>query len=100
MKLKDLIQLVTDHARERIDTIESIRTYEESEKSTIAQIVGIAALKYADLMNHRTKDYIFDLDRFSSFEGRTGPYILYAAVRIKSVIRLSLIHISEPTRPY
>ena len=87
MKLKDLIQLVTDHARERIDTIESIRTYEESEKSTIAQIVGIAALKYADLMNHRTKDYIFDLDRFSSFEGRTGPYILYAAVRIKSVIR-------------
>ena len=49
--------------------------------------MGVAALKYADLMNHRTKDYVFDLERFSSFEGRTGPYILYAAVRIKSVLR-------------
>ena len=87
MKLKDLIQLVTDHARARIETIESVREYDEDEKETIARIVGVAALKYADLMNHRTKDYVFDLDRFSSFEGRTGPYILYAAVRIKSVMR-------------
>ena len=87
MKLKDLIQLVTDHARARIETIESVREYDEDEKETIARIVGVAALKYADLMNHRIKDYVFDLDRFSSFEGRTGPYILYAAVRIKSVMR-------------
>jgi len=87
MKLKDLIQLVTDHARARIETIESVREYGEQEKKNIARIVGVAALKYADLMNHRTKDYVFDLDRFSSFEGRTGPYILYAAVRIKSVMR-------------
>ena len=87
MKLKDLIELVTDHARARIETIESIREYDEDEKEHIARIVGVAALKYADLMNHRTKDYVFDLDRFSSFEGRTGPYILYAAVRIKSVLR-------------
>lgn len=87
MKLKDLIELVTDHAMARIETIESIRDYDEDEKANIARIVGVAALKYADLMNHRTKDYVFDLDRFSSFEGRTGPYILYAAVRIKSVLR-------------
>ncbi len=87
MKLKDLIRLVTDHARTRIETIDSIREYDEDEKEDIARIVGVAALKYADLMNHRTKDYVFDLDRFSSFEGRTGPYILYAAVRIKSVLR-------------
>ena len=87
MKLKDLIELVTDHARARIETIESVREYDEDEKEHIARIVGVAALKYADLMNHRTKDYVFDLDRFSSFEGRTGPYILYAAVRIKSVLR-------------
>ena len=78
---------MTDHARARIETIESVREYDEDEKETIARIVGVAALKYADLMNHRTKDYVFDLDRFSSFEGRTGPYILYAAVRIKSVMR-------------
>ena len=87
MKLKDLIGLVTDHAMARIETIESVREYDEDEKAHIARIVGVAALKYADLMNHRTKDYVFDLDRFSSFEGRTGPYILYAAVRIKSVLR-------------
>ncbi len=87
MKLKDLIELVTGHARARIETIESVREYDEDEKETISRIVGVAALKYADLMNHRTKDYVFDLDRFSSFEGRTGPYILYAAVRIKSVLR-------------
>ena len=87
MKLKDLIGLVTDHAMARIETIESVREYDEDEKEQIARIVGVAALKYADLMNHRTKDYVFDLDRFSSFEGRTGPYILYAAVRIKSVLR-------------
>ncbi len=87
MKLKDLIELVTDHAMARIETIESVRDYDEDEKENIARIVGVAALKYADLMNHRTKDYVFDLDRFSSFEGRTGPYILYAAVRIKSVLR-------------
>ena len=87
MKLKDLIGLVTDHAMARIETIESVREYDEHEKEQIARIVGVAALKYADLMNHRTKDYVFDLDRFSSFEGRTGPYILYAAVRIKSVLR-------------
>ena len=87
MKLKDLIALVTDHARARVEAIESVRAYDEDEKEDISRIVGVAALKYADLMNHRTKDYVFDLERFSSFEGRTGPYILYAAVRIKSVLR-------------
>jgi arginyl-tRNA synthetase len=49
--------------------------------------VGLAALKYADLQNHRTKDYVFDLDRFSSFEGKTGPYLLYATVRMKSILQ-------------
>jgi len=87
MKLRDLIDMVTGHARDRIETIDSVRAYAEDEKEEIARIVGVAALKYADLMNHRTKDYVFDIDRFSSFEGRTGPYILYAAVRIKSVLR-------------
>jgi arginyl-tRNA synthetase len=49
-------------------------------------MVGIAALKFADLSNVRTTDYIFDLDRFVAFEGKTGPYLLYAAVRIRSVL--------------
>ena len=46
----------------------------------------MAALKYGDLSNLATKDYVFDLDRFSSFEGNTGPYILYTIVRIKSIL--------------
>src|SRR5690606_4527576 len=63
------------------------RDYPEPEKHRIAEAVGLAALKYADIMNHRAKDYVFDLERFSAFEGRTGPYLLYAAVRIKSILR-------------
>ncbi|HEY2481153.1 MAG TPA: DALR anticodon-binding domain-containing protein, partial [Caulobacteraceae bacterium] len=49
--------------------------------------VGVAALKFADLINYRGTSYVFDLDRFSSFEGKTGPYLLYQAVRVKSLIR-------------
>ena len=59
----------------------------EEEKNKIAKDVGVAALKFADLINPRTSDYIFNLDKFVSFEGKTGPYILYTAVRIKSLLR-------------
>ena len=58
---------------------------EESEARTTAQIVGLAALKYGDLSNQASKDYVFDVDRFISFEGDTGPYLLYTIVRIKSI---------------
>ena len=51
-----------------------------------AEIVGLSAIKYGDLSNQATKDYIFDIDRFTSFEGNTGPYILYTIVRIKSIL--------------
>ena len=51
-----------------------------------AEIVGLSALKYGDLSNQASKDYIFDVDRFTSFEGNTGPYILYTIVRIKSIL--------------
>ena len=50
-------------------------------------MVALAALKYADLSNQSAKDYVFDLERFASFEGNTGPYILYTAVRIKSILK-------------
>jgi len=49
--------------------------------------VAVAALKFADLQNFRGTSYVFDLDRFSSFEGKTGPYLLYQAVRVKSLLR-------------
>jgi arginyl-tRNA synthetase len=62
------------------------RTMEEEEARVIAAQVGLAALKYGDLSNQVSKDYIFDIDRFTSFEGDTGPYILYTIVRIKSIL--------------
>ena len=49
--------------------------------------MGIATIKFADLSNHRSTDYVFDLERFSKFEGKTGPYLQYAAVRIQSMLR-------------
>jgi arginyl-tRNA synthetase len=87
MRLKDLMQLVIDKATERMAEAEVAKDYDEDERASIARMVGMATLKYADLMNHRIKDYVFDLDRFSSFEGRTGPYLLYTTVRTKSILR-------------
>lgn len=62
------------------------RDYEETEAREISETVGLAALKYGDLSNQASKDYIFDIERFASFEGNTGPYILYTIVRIKSLL--------------
>ena len=87
MKLKDLIQMLVDKALERMDEVEVARDYDLEEKKRIARSVGVAALKFGDLMNQPSKDYVFDLDRFASFEGKTGPYLLYTAVRIKSILR-------------
>ena len=62
------------------------RDYGEEEAREISAKVGLAALKYGDLSNQASKDYIFDIERFASFEGNTGPYILYTIVRIKSLL--------------
>ena len=62
------------------------RTVEEGDAAATAKIVGLAAIKYGDLSNQASKDYVFDVDRFTSFEGNTGPYILYTIVRIKSIL--------------
>lgn len=87
MKLRSLIEMITDKARERLAEVEAAQTYPADEKEAIARMVGVATLKFADLSNQRTGDYIFDLDRFSAFEGRTGPYLLYTAARTKSILR-------------
>ncbi|MFN8439369.1 MAG: arginine--tRNA ligase [Caldilineaceae bacterium] len=87
MKLKDLLQMITDKANERMLEMDIAKGYDETERNQIAKQVGIATLKYADLMNHPSKNYVFDLDRFTAFDGRTGPYLLYTAVRIKSILR-------------
>jgi arginyl-tRNA synthetase len=87
MKLKELIQMITEKAQERMQAAEIGSEYEGAEQAEIARLVGIATLKFADLMNQPARDYVFDLDRFAAFEGRTGPYLLYTAVRVKSILR-------------
>lgn len=87
MKLQDLIAMITNAARERLTEQGLAAEYDEAEREEIARKVGLAALKFADLGNHRIANYVFDLDRFMRFEGKTGPYLLYAAVRIKSILR-------------
>ncbi len=83
MRLETLIKDITDKMLEKIT---DNRTVAEEEASRTAQIVGMSALKYGDLSNQASKDYVFDVDRFTSFEGNTGPYILYTIVRIKSIL--------------
>lgn len=96
MQLEDLLQLITSKAYERIEELDSDETYSDEESAEIARMVGLAALKFGDLVNHRTGNYVFDLDRFSSFEGRTGPYLLYAAVRNRSILRKAATQGLEP----
>ena len=87
VRLADVIKLVTDAARDRLDEAHLAEEYPDEERDRIAALVGVAALKFGDLINNRASDYVLDLDRFSSFEGKTGPYLQYAAVRIKSILR-------------
>ncbi len=87
LRLADLITLVADGARAKLDDAHIAEDYPEEERDQIARQVGLAALKFGDLSNHRTSNYTFDLDRFASFEGKTGPYLQYSAVRIKSIRR-------------
>lgn len=87
LKLADLIATVTAAATAKIEEAGVGRDLPAAERADIALKVGMAALKFADLQNFRGNDYVFDLDRFLSFEGKTGPYLLYAAVRIKSLLR-------------
>jgi len=87
LRLRDLIDMVHQRARARIEEGGVAEDLPDAERDDIAKKVGIAALKFADLMNPRVSDYVFDLDRFLAFEGKTGPYLLYALVRIKSLLR-------------
>ena len=83
MRLENLIAEIQE---EMCKKITDNRTVEEEEAKNTAKTVGMAAIKYGDLSNQASKDYVFDVDRFTSFEGNTGPYILYTIVRIKSIL--------------
>ena len=83
MRLENLIKEINEEMYRKI--MENHETDPEEARKT-AQIVGLSAIKYGDLSNQASKDYVFDVDRFTSFEGNTGPYILYTIVRIKSIL--------------
>ena len=83
MRLEYLISDIDEKMYEKIAENPEISPEEARET---AKIVGLSAIKYGDLSNQASKDYVFDIDRFTSFEGNTGPYILYTIVRIKSIL--------------
>lgn len=84
MRLEHLLKDIQEEMYRKITENHEIEAEEAKE---ISEIVGLAAVKYGDLSNQATKDYIFDIDKFTSFEGNTGPYILYTIVRIKSILK-------------
>ena len=81
-----LENLIADIDEEMFHKIVENRSVKDQDAKETAEIVGLSAIKYGDLSNQATKDYVFDIDRFTSFEGNTGPYILYTIVRIKSIL--------------
>jgi arginyl-tRNA synthetase len=87
LKLNDMIEMTREKARERLHEAGLGEDLTADEFEDIAGKVAVAALKFADLQNFRGTSYVFDLDRFTSFEGKTGPYLLYQAVRVKSILR-------------
>ena len=96
MRLETLIADITAYVESKI--LEN-KIVEPAEAHETARIIAVAALKYGDLSNLATKDYIFDLERFSAFEGNTGPYILYTIVRVKSILSRYGKDAELPIRP-
>lgn len=86
MRLEDLIEMGREKALARLNEANLASDMSAEERTDIATIIGVAAVKFADLQNAPISDYVFDLDRMTSFEGKTGPYMLYQAVRIKSLL--------------
>lgn len=85
VKLQDLLEEMVERARAAV--VARSPNLSEAESRRIAEAVGVAAIKYTDLSTDRVKDYVFSFDRMLAFEGNTGPYLLYAIVRIKSIFR-------------
>lgn len=95
MSLKNLISLVEEETRKRINP----ETVEEAKRESVAKTVAIATLKYADLLPFRGTDYIFDLEKFSDLDGKTGPYLLYSTIRMKSLLeKCAHLKIGEITK--
>jgi arginyl-tRNA synthetase len=87
LRLADLNTMAFEEAERKLGAANLPDDMGPDERANVARLVAVAALRFADLQNTRTTNYVFDLDRFTSFEGKTGPYLMYAAVRIKSLLR-------------
>ena len=87
LRLEDLMGMMQTAAQDRLDASGIGADFDAEERAEVARLVGLAALKFADLQNARLTNYVFDPERFTAFEGKTGPYLLYASVRIKSILR-------------
>ncbi|MBY9066859.1 arginine--tRNA ligase [Hyphomonas sp. WL0036] len=87
LRLADLQAMAMEEAEKKLSAANLPADMGAEERFDVAKKVAVAALRFSDLMNTRTTNYVFDLDRFTSFEGKTGPYLMYAAVRVKSVLR-------------
>ena len=83
MSLKGLIELIKEETVKRINP----ETVTEEEKEEISETVALAALKYADFLPYRATDYIFEVEKFADIEGKTGPYLLYSTIRMKSLLK-------------
>ena len=82
MTLKNLIEIVKEETTKRINT----ETVPEDERESVAMDVAIAAIKYADFLSFRATDYVFEVEKFADLEGKTGPYLLYSTIRMKSLL--------------
>ena len=87
MQLNDLLATATAAAYDKLRESAYLNELDDAEKQQLAQKVGIAAVKFGDLQNNPARDYVFDLDKFLAFEGKTGTYLLYTVTRINSVLK-------------
>jgi arginyl-tRNA synthetase len=85
--LRAMLEDAASLSLKKMDERDLAAGYPQQERLTIAHMVGLAAVKFGDLSNHRESNYIFDMDRFTSFDGKTGPYLLYGSVRMSSLLR-------------
>ncbi|MEY8515634.1 arginine--tRNA ligase [Lachnospiraceae bacterium 29-84] len=93
MRLEYLVSGINDEMYKKIT---DNHTVDEDEARETAKLVALSAIKYGDLSNQASKDYVFDIERFTSFEGNTGPYILYTVVRMKSILKKYMADKSMP----
>ncbi len=87
MRLSELIDLITNTSEDKLKESQKALKLSEKSRRELALKIGVSAIKFGDMINYRAKDYVFDIPKFCSFEGKTGPYMLYSIVRIDSILK-------------